>query len=193
MYLGGFSINTHNTNNIQLLLLEALQLQRSFGLLNEFFPFGSVSDAVLPVTYYHVCYITFNIILPPMFGSSVWSLIFNYINYISENCWSTFRPKFLQRIGNPDYRWIVFLMHFVMQATTTWHYCLCRIVLPTVVCDLENSWMRRSWPTKVMSTLLGIKPKLGTGEVLMNIFFIEWKAERRQPGNICTKWINTSL
>jgi hypothetical protein len=33
-----------------VLLLEALQLQRSFGLLNEFFPFGSVSDAVLPVS-----------------------------------------------------------------------------------------------------------------------------------------------
>ena len=56
-----------------LLLLEALQLQRSFGLLNEFFPFGSVSDAVLPVSYSHVCYITFNIILPPVFRSSFWS------------------------------------------------------------------------------------------------------------------------
>ena len=42
-----------------LLLLEALQLQTSFGLLNEFFPFGSVSDAVLPVSYSHICYITF--------------------------------------------------------------------------------------------------------------------------------------
>jgi len=30
-----------------LLLLEALQLQRSFGLLNEFLPSGPVSDAVL--------------------------------------------------------------------------------------------------------------------------------------------------
>ena len=34
-----------------LLLLEALQLQGSFGLLNEFFPFGPVSDAVPPVCY----------------------------------------------------------------------------------------------------------------------------------------------
>jgi hypothetical protein len=42
-----------------LLLLEALQLQRSFVLLNEFFPFGSVSDAVLPAVYSHVCYIIF--------------------------------------------------------------------------------------------------------------------------------------
>jgi hypothetical protein len=54
-----------------LLLLEALQLQRSFVLLNEFFPFGSVSDAVLPVSYSHVYYITFYIILPPVFGSSL--------------------------------------------------------------------------------------------------------------------------
>ena len=53
-----------------LLLLEALQLQRSFGLLNKFFPFGSVSDAVLPVSYSHVGYITFYIILPPVFRSS---------------------------------------------------------------------------------------------------------------------------
>ena len=35
------------------LLSEALQLQRSFGLLNECLPFGPVSDAVLPVCYFH--------------------------------------------------------------------------------------------------------------------------------------------
>jgi hypothetical protein len=40
-----------------LLLLEALQLQGSFGLLNDFIPFGSVPDAVLPVVYSHVFYI----------------------------------------------------------------------------------------------------------------------------------------
>ena len=52
------------------LLLKALQLQRSFGLLNDFFPFGPVSDAVLPICYFHFCYITFYIILPPIFRSS---------------------------------------------------------------------------------------------------------------------------
>jgi len=41
----------------------------SFGLLNEFFPFGPVSDAVLPICYFHFCYITFYIILPPIFRS----------------------------------------------------------------------------------------------------------------------------
>jgi len=35
-----------------LLLSEALQLQRSFGLLIECLPFGPVSDAVLPVCYF---------------------------------------------------------------------------------------------------------------------------------------------
>ena len=39
-------------HHLLLLLLEALQLQRSFGLLNEFLPFGPVSDAVLPVCYF---------------------------------------------------------------------------------------------------------------------------------------------
>ena len=53
-----------------LLLLEALQLQRSFGLLNEFLPFGRVSDAVLPVCYFHPCYIALYIILPSIFRSS---------------------------------------------------------------------------------------------------------------------------
>jgi hypothetical protein len=52
-----------------LLLLKAVQLQRSFGLLNEFFPFGPVSDAVLPI-YFRFCYIAFYIILPPIFRSS---------------------------------------------------------------------------------------------------------------------------
>jgi hypothetical protein len=39
-----------------LFLLEALQLQRGFGLLNEFLPFGPVSNAVLPVCYFHPLY-----------------------------------------------------------------------------------------------------------------------------------------
>jgi len=51
------------------LLLMALRLQGSFGLLNEFFPFGPVSDAVPPVSYFHI-YVTFYIILPPTFSSS---------------------------------------------------------------------------------------------------------------------------
>jgi len=52
-----------------LLLLEELQLQGSFDLLNEFLPFGPVSDAVLPV-YFHPCYIALYIILPSIFRSS---------------------------------------------------------------------------------------------------------------------------
>ena len=53
-----------------LLLIEALHLQTSFGLLNEFLPFGPVSDAVLPVCYFHPCYIALYIILPSIFRSS---------------------------------------------------------------------------------------------------------------------------
>jgi hypothetical protein len=53
-----------------LLLLEALQFQRRFGLLNEFLPFDPVSDAVLPVSYFHPCYITLYITLPSIFRSS---------------------------------------------------------------------------------------------------------------------------
>ena len=50
-----------------LLLFKVLQLQRSFGLLNEFFPFGPGFYAVPPVCYFHICYITYYIILPPIF------------------------------------------------------------------------------------------------------------------------------
>jgi hypothetical protein len=53
-----------------VLLLEAQQLQRCFGLLNEFLPFDPVSDAVLPVCYFHLCYIVLYIILPSIFRSS---------------------------------------------------------------------------------------------------------------------------
>jgi hypothetical protein len=53
-----------------LLLLQALQLQRSFRLLKEFLPFDPVSDAVLPVCYFHPCYIALYIILPSIFSSS---------------------------------------------------------------------------------------------------------------------------
>ena len=41
-----------------------------FGLLNDFFPFMSVLDAVLPIIYFHGIQIIFNIILPPSLGSS---------------------------------------------------------------------------------------------------------------------------
>jgi hypothetical protein len=53
-----------------LLLLEALQLQRSFDLLKEFLPFDPVSDAVPPVCYFHPCYVVLYIILPSIFRSS---------------------------------------------------------------------------------------------------------------------------
>ena len=49
------------------LLSEALQLQRSFRLLNECLSFGPVSDAVLPVCYFHPCYVALYIILPSIF------------------------------------------------------------------------------------------------------------------------------
>jgi len=55
---------------VLLLLLEELQLHRSFGFLNEFLPFDLVSDAVLPVCYFHPCYIALYIILPSIFRSS---------------------------------------------------------------------------------------------------------------------------
>jgi hypothetical protein len=58
------------TSLLLLLLLEALQLQRNFGLLNEFLPFDPVSNAVLPVCYFHPCYIALYIILPSIFRSS---------------------------------------------------------------------------------------------------------------------------
>jgi hypothetical protein len=56
-------LRTYNLINkillLLLLLLKVLQLQRSFGLPNEFFPFGTVFDAVLPICYFHICYVTF--------------------------------------------------------------------------------------------------------------------------------------
>jgi hypothetical protein len=55
---------------IIIILLKAVQLQGSFGLLNEFFPFGTVSDAVLPICYFHPCYIALYIIIPSIFRSS---------------------------------------------------------------------------------------------------------------------------
>ena len=57
-------------NLLLILILKALQLQGSFGLLNEFFPFEPVSDAVPPVRYFHICYVTLYIILPSIFRSS---------------------------------------------------------------------------------------------------------------------------
>jgi len=50
-----------------ILLLEALQLQRSFGLLNESLPFGPVSDADLPICYLHPCYVALHTILPSIY------------------------------------------------------------------------------------------------------------------------------
>jgi hypothetical protein len=62
--------NLCKSQNTLLLLLEALQLQRSFGLLSEFLPFDPVSDAVLPDCYFHPCYIALYIIFPSIFRSS---------------------------------------------------------------------------------------------------------------------------
>ena len=56
--------------DLLLLPLQALQLQRSFGLLNEFLPFSPISDAALPVCYFHPCYIALYITFPSIFWSS---------------------------------------------------------------------------------------------------------------------------
>jgi hypothetical protein len=63
-------LRLHSGHQYLLLLLEALQLQRSFGLLSEFLPFDPVSDAVLPVCYFHPYYIALYIILPSIFRFS---------------------------------------------------------------------------------------------------------------------------
>ena len=62
--------NTCCTMLLLLLLLEALQLQRSFGHLSEFLPFGPVSDTFLPVCYFHLRYVALYIIFPSIFRSS---------------------------------------------------------------------------------------------------------------------------
>ena len=53
-----------------LSLLQALQLQRSFSLFNEFLPFGPVTDAFLPIFYFHLCYVALYIVFPSIFRSS---------------------------------------------------------------------------------------------------------------------------
>jgi len=62
-FLCTFDLSSLYVFILLLLLLEALQLQRSFGLLSEFLPFGPVSDAVLPICYFHPCYIALYIIM----------------------------------------------------------------------------------------------------------------------------------
>jgi hypothetical protein len=52
-------LDTNKLSCMLLLLLEALQLQRSFGLLNEFLSFASIAVAVLPVVYSLAYYIIF--------------------------------------------------------------------------------------------------------------------------------------
>jgi hypothetical protein len=52
------TVTNYNTS-MTFLLLEALQLPRTFGLLNQFFPFRSIPDAVLPAVYsrfYHTIF-----------------------------------------------------------------------------------------------------------------------------------------
>jgi len=45
----------------------------SFDLLNELFPFPSILDAGYPVFNFHLANILFDIILPSVLGSSLWS------------------------------------------------------------------------------------------------------------------------
>ena len=57
-----------------LLLLQALNiLVESFGLLNHLFPFPSILDAGCPVFDLHLANVLFDVILPSVLGSSLWS------------------------------------------------------------------------------------------------------------------------
>jgi len=45
----------------------------SFGLLNDLFPFPSILDAGYPVFDLHLADVLFDVILPSVFESSLWS------------------------------------------------------------------------------------------------------------------------
>ena len=46
-----------------------LSLVKSFGLLNDLFPFPSILDAGYPVLDLHLADVLFDVILPSVFGS----------------------------------------------------------------------------------------------------------------------------
>jgi hypothetical protein len=48
-------------------------LTKSFGFLNDLFPFPSILDADDPVFNLHLTNIPFNVILSSVLGSSLWS------------------------------------------------------------------------------------------------------------------------
>ena len=59
---------------VLLLLLGAeLTLVESFGLLNNLFPFPSILDAGYPVLDLQLANVLFDVILPSVLGSSLWS------------------------------------------------------------------------------------------------------------------------
>jgi hypothetical protein len=63
---------THMTWTV--FLFQALNfLVESFGLLIELFPFPSILDAGYPVFYFHLAEVLFDVILPSVLGSSLWS------------------------------------------------------------------------------------------------------------------------
>ena len=70
--------NNNNKGNEELLLLLLLGAElplmvESFSLLNDLFPFPSILDAGYQVFNLHLANILFDIILPSILGSSLWS------------------------------------------------------------------------------------------------------------------------
>ena len=59
--------------HLLLLLAELPLMAESFGLLNDIFPLPSILDAGYPVFNLHLANILFNVILPSVLGSSLWS------------------------------------------------------------------------------------------------------------------------
>ena len=55
-----------------------------YGLLNDIFPFPSIQDAGYPIFNLHLANVLFDIILPSVLGSSLWSfgkrITFKYLN-----------------------------------------------------------------------------------------------------------------
>ena len=60
--------------NLLFFLYQALNfLVESFGRLNDFFPLPSILDAGYPVFDLHLADVLFDVILPSVLGSSLWS------------------------------------------------------------------------------------------------------------------------
>ena len=133
-------------------------LVESFGLLNDLFPLPSILDADYPVFGLHLADVLFDVILPFVLGSSLWSFVRGFqLNIFLTVLVSGILCTWPNQLSLWALMWLLILLCFISLSNSTMVLTLHiwfsfvgpNILLKIFLSKTNNSWIMASFNTHV--------------------------------------------